>query len=178
MDGEVGKLGLSGQRASEPANGILDAALLPRRVRITEVGLQVELVGQEVMQGELRTAIEGECFAQWRRDRLEQFCEAFGSALGFAIGRMVEDGEARLSFMGDKQVVTVFGEQHEVRFPVSRRGAIGGLDGPLTDRAAELDGAGGAAAAFAQASAPEFATGQQAMPIVLLRRAMIDKTID
>lgn len=80
--------------------------------------------------------------------------------------------------MGDEQALAVFGEQHEVGFPMAWRGAIGDIGGSFADRATELDGAGGAAAAFAEASAPGFATGQQAMPIVLLRRTMIGETVD
>jgi len=80
--------------------------------------------------------------------------------------------------MSDEQALAVLGEQHEVGFPMARRAAIGDIDGSVADRAAELDGAGSAAATLAEASAPVFAIGQQAMPIVLLRRAMIGKTVD
>lgn len=55
---------------------------------------------------------------------------------------------------------------------------IGNIDGSFADGAAELDGAGSAAAAFAKASAPVFAVRHQAMPTALLRRAMIGETID
>jgi hypothetical protein len=58
------------------------------------------------------------------------------------------------------------------------RGTIDDIDGSFADRAAELDGAGSTAATFAETSAPGFATGQQAMPIVLLRRSMIGETVD
>ena len=80
--------------------------------------------------------------------------------------------------MGDEQALAVFGEQHEVGFPMAWRSAIGDVDGSFADRAAELDGAGRTAAALAEASAPGFATREQAMPIVLLRRSMIGETVD
>ena len=55
-------------------------------------------------------------------------------ALGFAIGWMVEDNVARLSLMGDEQALAVFGEQHEVGFPMACRGAIGDINGSFAEQ--------------------------------------------
>ena len=43
-----------------------------------------------------------------------------GLLFWFAIGWVIEDGVARLTFMGDQQTLAVFGEQHEVSFPMTR----------------------------------------------------------
>ena len=52
------KISVSGQEAPESADGILDAALLPRRVGIAEEGLQVGGFMQTMMLGKLGSVVE------------------------------------------------------------------------------------------------------------------------
>ncbi len=46
--GDVSEVGLSGQKTSRASDGVFDAAFLPRRMRVAEEGLEVELVQDEV----------------------------------------------------------------------------------------------------------------------------------
>ena len=52
------KISGSGQEASESADGILDAALLPRRMGIAEEGLQVGAFVQTMMLSKLGSVVE------------------------------------------------------------------------------------------------------------------------
>ena len=42
--GDCGEVGFTGDEASHSADGVFDAAFLPRGVGVTEVGLQIEAV--------------------------------------------------------------------------------------------------------------------------------------
>jgi hypothetical protein len=53
------KVGGSWQEASHAADGILDAALLPRRMRIAEEGFQVGALVQAMMLSKLSAVVEG-----------------------------------------------------------------------------------------------------------------------
>ena len=57
---ECVEVGFAGQEASQPADGILDGALLPGAVGITEEGSHAEVLGQDEMFGELGAVVEGD----------------------------------------------------------------------------------------------------------------------
>ena len=63
------EIGFSGQAAAESADGVFDAALLPGGARITEEGLDIEVLAQPVVLGELGSVVEGDGLAQsaWQR---------------------------------------------------------------------------------------------------------------
>src|SRR3712207_9125133 len=61
--GESGGVEFARQEATQPSVGVLDAALLPRRVRVAEVGLDTMVPGQLVIAQELRAAVEGDALA-------------------------------------------------------------------------------------------------------------------
>jgi len=63
-------------------------------------------------------------------------------------------------------------------FPVARYLAAFDLGGAFGDGPPVFDEAGRAAAFVAAAPASEFMARQQAMPVILLSRPMIDETID
>ena len=56
---EGGEIGLAGDEAAHPADGVFNAALLPGRVRIAEEGLDRQ-AAQSMMTGELGTVVEGD----------------------------------------------------------------------------------------------------------------------
>jgi hypothetical protein len=86
---EGGKVQLTRQEAAQSAVGILDAALLPRRVRVAEVAVDAVAPGQLSIGQELRAAIEGDGLA----------CRGGQRPQGFTDGAEVDiwtlDGTAR-----------------------------------------------------------------------------------
>src|ERR1044072_9245418 len=63
---ERSEVGLARQEAAHAADGVLDTALLPRRVGITEVGFDGEPM-QRLVAGELGAVVEGYCSAELLR---------------------------------------------------------------------------------------------------------------
>jgi hypothetical protein len=145
---------------------------------IAEEGLDAKDFVKPVMLGELGSVVEADSLAH----RLWKFAELTGDGPsgedGFAIDRLLNDAEASLSFVENKQPLAISGEQHEVGFPMARCPAVLDLGGSFSDRAPLSDEAGGAAAWASAAPSPEFVARQQAMPVILLGRTMIDETID
>ena len=145
---------------------------------IAEEGLDAEGFVKPVMLGELGSVVEADGFAH----RLWKLAELTGDGPsgedGFSIDRVLNDAEAGLPFVENKQPLAISGEQHEVGFPMARHLAAIDLGGPFGDRAPLFDEAGGATAWASAASSSEFMARQQAMPIILLGRTMIDETID
>ena len=147
-------------------------------MRIAKEGLDAKRVVKPVMLGELGSVVEADGFAH----RLWKLAELAGDGPSgedsLSIDRVLNDAEAGLSFVENQQPLAVSGEQHEVGFPMTRHLAALDLGGPFGDRAPLFDEAGGATASASAASSSEFMARQQAMPIILLGRAMIDETID
>ena len=145
---------------------------------IAKEGLDAKDLVKPVMFGELGPVVEADGFAH----RLWEFAELTGDGPSgedsFSVDRLLNDAEAGLSFVENKQPLAISGEQHEVGFPMARRRAAFDLRGSFNDRAALFDEAGGAAAWAASASSSELMTRQQAVPVILLRRTMIDETVD
>ena len=145
---------------------------------IAEKGLDAEGLVKPVVLGELGSIVE----ADGLEHRLWKFAELTGDGSSgedsFSIDWALDDAEAGLSFVQNKQPLAISGEQHEVGFPVARHLAAFDLGGPLGDRAPLFDEACGAAAWTSAPSSSEFVARQQAMPVVLLGRTMIDETID
>ena len=113
---------------------------------IAEEGLDAEDLVKPVMLGELGSVVEADGFAH----RLWKFAELTSDGPGgedsFSIDRVLNDAEAGLSFVENKQPLAISGEQHEVGFPMARRPAAFDLGGAFGDRAPLFDEAGGAAA--------------------------------
>src|SRR5438132_934105 len=133
---------------------------------------------QPVMLGELGSVIEANGFAHRRWKLLKLTSDRPSSEDGRSIDRMACDVEAGFALMEKKQSLPISGEQHEVGFPMPRLSAAFDLGGTLADRASVLDKAGRTTASPPAPSSFEFVTRQQAMPVILLGRSMIDKTID
>ena len=145
---------------------------------IAEEGLDAEGFVKPVMLGELGSVVEADGFAH----RLWKFAELTGDGPsgedGFSIERVQNDAEAGLSFVENQQPLAISGEQHEVGFPMARHMADFDLGGSFSDRASLFDEAGRAAAWASAAPSSEFMARQQAVPVILLGRTMIDETID
>jgi len=145
---------------------------------IAEEGLDAEGFVKPVMLGELVSVVEADGFAH----RLWKFAELTGDGPSgedsFSIDRMLNHAEAGLSFVENQQPLATSGEQHEVGFPMARCPAAFGLGGSFGDRAPLFDEAGGAAAWASAVPSSEFMARQQAIPVILLGRTMIDETID
>src|SRR3954469_1310762 len=131
---------------------------------IAEEGLDAEGLVKPVMLGELGSVVEADGFAHRLWKLAELTSDGPGGEDGFSIDRALDDAEAGLSFVQNKQPLAISGEQHEVGFPVARHLATFGLGGPLGDRAPLFDEACGAAAWPSAPSSSELVARQQAMP--------------
>ena len=145
---------------------------------IAEEGLDAEGFVKPVMLGELGSVVEADGFAHRRWKFAELTGDGRSGADSFPIARAPNDAEAGLSFMQNQQSLAISGEQHEVGFPMARRPAAFDLGGAFGDRAPLFDEAGGAASWVSSAPSSSFVARQQAMPVILLGRTMIDETID
>jgi len=135
--------------AAHAADGVFDAAFLPRLVGIAEKGGQAEALSEQVMSSELGAVIESEGPAQGGGQRFEQAQEAFEHGLGGFVGLTGEAEMARGAFVSDQHGLAVFSEEHEIGFPVAGLRAILGLGGPIVNGHAVLEVEHGASAAGA-----------------------------
>src|SRR5690606_305672 len=168
----------SRQGAPHAADGVFDAALLPGGVRIAEEGAELQLLGEPPVLGELGAVVEGERAAQRWGQSEELAAEALGDGRSGLSLQPLDGQEARATFMGDQHVPAIAREGHEISLPMARSGAVGGLGGPLTDRAAVPDVVYGGTAPPTLPAAAVLGPWQQAVPVVLLRRAVIDEAVD
>lgn len=133
---------------------------------------------QLVMLCELGSVIEADGFAH----RLRKLSKLTGDGPSgedcLSIDGTPGDVEAGFALVQEKQSLPISGEQHEVGLPMPDLISAFDLGGTLTDRPSVLDKAGWTAAATSAAPSFEFVAGQQTMPVILLGRSMIDKTID
>src|SRR5258708_34747304 len=143
-------------------------------MRIAEEGLDAEGFVKPVMLGKLGSVIEADGFAH----RLWEFAELTGDGPSgedsFSIDRLLNDAEAGLSFVENKQPLAISGEQHEVGFPMARRPAVLDLTGSFGDRAPMFDEASGAGAWASTAPSSEFVARRQGVPVVRLGGTMFD----
>ena len=170
------EVSFAGQRVSQAPDGVFHSAFLPGTMGIAEESLDADGLVKPMMFGELVSVVEADGFAY----RLWKFAELTSDSSGgedsFSIDRVLNDAEAGLSFVENQQSLAASGEQHEVGFPMARRPTAFDLGGAFGDRAPLFDEAGGAASWTVPSSS--FVARQQAMPMILLSRTMIDKAID
>lgn len=172
------EIGLAWQGASQASDGIFDAAFLPGRSDIAEEGLYSGLFGDPVMEGEFRAIIERHGLAHGIGEVMDHGGKVGGCPVGLAVLGSVNDGEARRALMGDEDGLAILGEQHEIGFPMAWCFAVIGLVASLAYRTPLLDDVDHAAASAAETASPMLGAGQEAMPVILLSRAMIDEAID
>jgi len=145
---------------------------------IAKEGLDPEGSMQPVVLGELGSVVKADGFAHRLRKLSQLTSDGPRGEDGLSIDRLPRDAEAGVSFVEKEQPLAISGEQHEVGFPMPRHGAAFNLGGSFADRASVFDEAGRTAAWTSAAPSLEFVARQQAMPIILLGRTMIDETID
>lgn len=164
-------------RRKRPIEFSTPPCFLPRAVRIAEERLDAERHVELVVFGELVSIVEADSSTQTLWQFAELTSDGPGGRNSFSIGRTANHAEAALSFVKNHQPLTTSGEHHEVGLPMARRLAIVDLSRPLGDRAPVFYQARGAAA---PSPAPSYflVTRQKTVPVILLGRPMIDKTID
>jgi len=160
------EVGLTRNEAAHAANGIFDAALLPRRIGIAEEGLNIDAM-EPMMACELGAVVEGDGPAQVRRQHFEERQQLFGDRLCGLIGRPGGKQDAALALMHGEHGLTVFGEQHQVGFPMTCGLAVGHGGRPLSDGNTAFDQACRAAAPAATQAALALAARQIVPPAVV-----------
>ncbi len=177
--GEGGEIGLARNKATHAPDGIFDAALLPGRVGIAEERLEVEPV-ERTMACELGAVVEGDGAAQVRWQRLEDRQEMFGDGFCGLVGRPGGEQDAALALMHGEHRLTVFGEQHQVGFPMTWGLPIGGGRRPFRYGNAAFDEGRGACALPAAEAAFALAARQIVAPAIILGASHlgIDEAVD
>jgi hypothetical protein len=174
------QIGLARQPPAQPADGVLDAALLPRCVGIAEEGLDAQGLAQGVVLGELGAVVEGDGLAKRCGQRREQVLDAARHPLG-VFGRLARNPEqARSTLVHRQDRLAVLGELHRVGFPVARVGAVAGRGWALGDRHPIQDVQHGAAPLAAAVAPFALAAGQIAPPGVVLgaRDLGVEEAVD
>ena len=80
--------------------------------------------------------------------------------------------------MGKQDSLTIATKQHEVSFPVTGNYAVENIDRSVMNGNPLFHMVNGTAAALAEPATPGFVTGQEAVPIVFLGRAMIGEPVN
>jgi hypothetical protein len=101
------QIGLAGEEAAHAADGILDAALLPGRIGITEEGLDLEFVQRQVTS-ELGAVVEGDGLTQRIRQGSEQTQEMVGDASGSLAGETDSQQHARGALVHGQDGLAIF----------------------------------------------------------------------
>ena len=120
MGGQGVEVGVSGQQAAQTTNRVFDAALLPRRVRVAEPGLDAKPPAQEIVFAELRSVIEGHGLAHARGHRFHQGAEIVGDRLRRSHLLPHQQGAPRSAFLHHQQELSRFAKAHEVGLPIAR----------------------------------------------------------
>src|SRR5215210_4055009 len=160
---ELGEVGLSGQEAAHASDGVLDAAFLPRSVRIAEEGLYAD--GFEVVvAGELGAIVEGDGAAERLGQSAEGSSDGRSDRLGVFGRQGTADQGAAHSLVQHEQVLAVAGKGHQVGFPVAWDQTLGGLGRALRECYALRHFQGWTAALPAAPAALELGAGQVMAP--------------
>jgi len=164
---EGAEVGLAGNVAAHAADGVFDAALLPGRVGVAEVGLDVERM-QFVVAGELGAVVEGDGLAEALWQRRQQAGNDAGDGTGGFTGQADGDQQARSSFMQGEDGLPVAGEHHQVGFPVACDRAVFDVRRPPRDRHPGFDMERGRATLAAPEASFALAARQVAPPAIIL----------
>ena len=152
-----------GQKPAQSSMSVFDAAFLPGRVGIAEVGLESGGMEQEV-SCELGSVVEGKCLSQVFRDHPEQAKKMLGDEVcGFVFGPCCEQ-DARASLVQREHELSVFGEADEIGFPVPGAAPIERLGIAVVNGNTGLDETCGASAAYTTDASFAFAPWQEMTP--------------
>ena len=119
------EVGFAGHEAAHSSDGVFDTALLPGRVGIAEEGADRQAV-QLMMAGEFGAVVEGDGLTQLLGQSAEQIEEMTGNAVSGLAGQPDRQQEAGLALVHGQDGLTVFGEHHQVGFPMAAGLSIGG----------------------------------------------------
>jgi hypothetical protein len=162
-----GEVGLAREEAAHSTDGVLDAALLPGGIGITEERLDGKPM-ELLMARELGAVVEGDGLPQLWRQAGEEPEEMARDTSGGLVWWPGCEQQSGLPFVDGEDRLAVFGEQHEVGFPVSWGLAVGRRRRPFCHgNTAFYEGRGAAAAATSEA-ALALAAGQIEAPVVVL----------
>src|SRR5215207_752576 len=177
--GEGGEVELARQEAAQPAVGVLDAALLPRRVRVAEVTVDAAALGQLLIAEELRAAVEGDGLAcgGWQ---LGQYLADGADHTGgtpVVVWHKPHESARALHERGQVGLAVGAAEDQQVRLPMTDGLALTDLGRPLGDGPFGRDLE--AARLTAEASAPQPSRAQE-MAVQLERATFraVDELVD
>jgi hypothetical protein len=112
------EVGLARQEAAHAADGILDAALLPRGIGIAEECLDRQAM-QLVMMSELGSVVEGDGLPQSPRQTCEQLGDPPRDRPSRLVGAPAGQDDPRLALVHGEHRLAVFGKHHQVGFPMA-----------------------------------------------------------
>jgi hypothetical protein len=132
------------------------------------------------MAGELSAVVEGDSLAQLWRHAGEEPDEMTRNAFGRLVGWPGGEQQSGLPLVDGQDRLAVFGEQHEVGFPVSRGLSVGGGRRPFGHGNTAFDEGCGAAAAAPTEASLALAAGQIEAPAVVLGAGdlSVDEAVD
>ncbi|MGY2990969.1 hypothetical protein ACVI1K_008316 [Bradyrhizobium sp. USDA 4508] len=170
---------LAGNKAAHPADGVLDATLLPGGMGIAEEGRDREAVQRQVT-GELGAVVEGNALAQLLWKGREEAHEMAGDTARDLAGKADAEQQPRGALMHGQHGLTVFREHHQVGLPVSGHAAVGRFERPICQGYTAFDEACGAAAPLAAAAALALGARQIAPPVEVrgAPELAIDEAVD
>ena len=120
------------------------------------------------MAREFGAVVEGHSLAELFGQACEQADELASDRIGGFVGRPGGKEDSGLALVHGQHRLTVFGEQHEVGFPMAGGVAVGGRGGPFGYGNPAFDEACRAAAAVAPQAPFALAAGQIVAPAVVL----------
>src|SRR3546814_21184249 len=90
------------------------------RSDIAEEGLDIDLLAELMMPGELWPVVERDGASEAAWQRLEHGGKMACCAVPLSVLGPLDEGEAVGAFMGDEDALAILGKEHEVGFPMSR----------------------------------------------------------
>ena len=177
-EGNLGEVGFAWQISPEPSIHVLDAAFLPRAVRVAEVSFDREAVAEFVVEGKLGTVVLRESSPQSFGQSLEPAPQPGMNDASLARRRLGEEDEARDAFLGHEQVLADAAEGHDVGFPVTRLLAFEDVSRAFGNGNTVPDVIDRASTAFAEPAAAVLLVREQAVPVVALGGAEIGIAVD
>src|SRR3546814_8016457 len=109
------------------------------RSDIAEEGLDIDLLAELMMPGELWPVVERDGASEAAWQRLEHGGKMACCAVRLSVLGPLDEGEAGGAFMGDEDALALLGKEHEVGFPMSRPLAGAGFGRGLDQRPALLE---------------------------------------
>lgn len=121
---QIVEVGFARQGSSDATDGIFDAALLPWRTDIAEEGLDAGLIGERVMKRELWTVVACDGAPHGLGKIIQHGGKVVCGSPGLWVFAPMEEGDARGTFMGEQDGLTIACKEHEGGFPMAWHIAI------------------------------------------------------